>query len=64
MSELTPHLIHLASLIDSKEAKIEKTRPPFLRRQLQAELELLIQRYESEFGHVAAAQECPSLVQG
>ena len=55
MQEPTPSLVHLASMIDAKETKLEKTTPPFLRRELVAELESLMRRFQVEYEQFLAA---------
>ena len=49
MTEPIPSILHLASMIDAKESKLERTTTPFIRRQLMADLESLVRRFQVEY---------------
>jgi hypothetical protein len=49
MSALPPMLTHLALVIDLREERLERTTIPFLQRQLSAELEVLLQRFQTQY---------------
>jgi hypothetical protein len=49
MNEPIPPLLHLASMIDAKESKLERTSTPFIRRRLMADLDSLVQRFQVEY---------------
>jgi hypothetical protein len=49
MPEPIPPLLHLASLIDAKETKLERTMTPFIRRQLMTDLDSLVRRFQVEY---------------
>ncbi len=53
VSKPAPAVIHLAGMIDFKEAKLERTLLPFQRKQLAAELEALVRRFQIEYRHFA-----------
>lgn len=55
-------LTHLALVIDLTEDRLEKTSVPFLRTQINAQLEKLFQRFESEYqAFLAATGQAPSV---
>jgi len=49
MTQPIPPLLHLAAMIDAKEIKLERTKTPFIRRQLMADLDSLVRRYQIEY---------------
>jgi hypothetical protein len=49
MTEPTVSLLHLASMIDAKQSKLERTTTPFIRRQIVAELDSLVRRFQLEY---------------
>ena len=52
-------LTHLALVIDLREERLERTTIPFLQRQLSAELEVLLKRFQTEYQEflLAAGQD-------
>jgi hypothetical protein len=63
MTEPIPSLLYLAGMIDAKETKLERTRTPFIRRRLMADLDSLIQRFQVEYElcFAASGQAEPAL---
>jgi hypothetical protein len=60
MLDPTFPLIHLARMIDAKEGALEKTRAPFVRRQLRADLDSLLQRFQDEYQLATAVGASPN----
>lgn len=51
MLTMPPMLTYLAMVIDVREERLEKTTIPFLKKQLQQELEHLFERFETEYNN-------------
>ena len=49
MLTMPPTLTYLAMVIDVREERLEKTTIPFLKKQLQVELDRLFTRFETEY---------------
>ncbi|HSI14654.1 MAG TPA: hypothetical protein VK961_21560 [Chthoniobacter sp.] len=49
MLTMPPTLTYLAMVIDVREERLEKTTIPFLKKQLQVELDRLFSRFETEY---------------
>jgi hypothetical protein len=63
MSNIPPLLTLLALIIDLKEQRLEKTRGPFLRRQLRAQLDELLERFQREYDEFLIASGQAPLVE-
>ena len=48
---MPPMLTYLAMVIDVREERLEKTTIPFLKKQLQEELDRLFERFETEYNN-------------
>jgi len=55
-------LTYLAMVIDVREERLEKTTIPFLKKQLQEELDRLFERFETEYNNylVTSGQTDPA----
>ncbi|MEP6668608.1 MAG: hypothetical protein ABJF10_05610 [Chthoniobacter sp.] len=49
MPTLPPMLTYLAMVIDIREERLEKTTIPFLQKQISAELESLLERFQTQY---------------
>jgi len=59
---MPPMLTYLATVIDLREERLEKTEIPFLRQQISSELEILYKRLDAEYQAflVATGQGTPA----
>jgi hypothetical protein len=59
---MPPTLTYLAMVIDVREERLEKTTIPFLKKQLEVELDRLFKRFETEYNNylVTSGQPDPA----